>query len=105
MAVLEEAKKVHPEAQFWLKADGCDLIEALGESVDGNWSGDVDLDDGEVSEQHSKYTHRLSQLDRLCKDITLDSNREKSSAELKNELSQLHKDLEFISKCKHTLTR
>ena len=40
--VLEEAKRVHPNAQFRLKADGCDLNDTLGESVSGNWSGDID---------------------------------------------------------------
>ena len=69
--MLEEGKRVHPNAQWWIKADGCDLVEVLGESVDGDWSGDVDLNDGEVARQHSEYTDRLSHIEDLCKDLTM----------------------------------
>ena len=95
--MLEEGKKVHPNAQWWIKADGCDLLEVLGESVNGDWSGDVDLNDGKVAEQRSEYLGRLSHLEDLCKDLT---NRDECSSELSDELSQLHKDMEFVSKRK-----
>ena len=83
--MLEEGKRVHPNAQWWIKADGCDLVEALGESVNGDWSGDVDLNDGEVARQHSEYTDRLSHIEDLCTDLT---NRDECSSELGGELSQ-----------------
>ena len=59
VSVLDEAKQAHPNDQWWLKADGCDLVEALGESVHHIWSGDEDLNDGEVARQHSQYMHQL----------------------------------------------
>ena len=92
--MLEEGKKVHPNAKWWVKADGCDLIVALGESVNGDWSGDVDLNDGDLAEQHSEYLARVSHIEELCKDLT---NREECSSELNGELC---KDIEFVSKRK-----
>ena len=29
-AILDEAHKVHPNSQWWIKADGCDLVSGLG---------------------------------------------------------------------------
>ena len=59
---VSEAKQAHPNAKWWLKADGCDLVEALGESVHHIWSGDEDLSDGEVARQHSQYMHQLERI-------------------------------------------
>ena len=39
MEVLREAKRVHPDAWWWVKADGCDIVGGLKESI---WSGDID---------------------------------------------------------------
>ena len=94
IAVLEECKKAHPIAQWWIKAD---LLEALAESVNGDWSGDVDLNDGKVAKQYSEYRGRLSRLEDLCKDLT---SRDECSSELSDVISQLHKDMEFVSKRK-----
>ena len=38
-----------------LRADGCDLVSGLGESVQQVWSGDVDLADGKVQKMHDAY--------------------------------------------------
>lgn len=53
--MLDEAHKANPDASWWLKMDGCDLVEGLGESVDQMWSGDVDLADGALQELNSKF--------------------------------------------------
>ena len=42
IAVLDEAARTHPGVWWWVKADGCDLVEGLGESVNLVWSGNVD---------------------------------------------------------------
>ena len=34
--------------KWWIKADGCDLVKGLFESTKGEWSGDVDLNSGNV---------------------------------------------------------
>ena len=49
-SVLEEAAHAHPNAWWWIKADGADLLSGLGESVKGEWSGDVDLNDSGFTE-------------------------------------------------------
>jgi len=51
-AVLDDTAKYHPDAWWWLKADGCDINPGLKESVKRQWSGDVDLDDGLLQKQH-----------------------------------------------------
>ena len=55
MEVLKEAKRVHPDSWWWIKADGCDIVSGLKESVKMEWSGDVDLNDGRVQELHKEY--------------------------------------------------
>ena len=49
----------HPTAWWWLKADGCDLVKGLKESVKLQWSGDVDLNDGQLQKQYEEYVSRL----------------------------------------------
>ena len=46
--VLDEARKHHPNAWWWVKADGCDLVSGLAESVSEIWHGDVDWNNGEL---------------------------------------------------------
>ena len=58
--MLDEAQKTNPDASWWLKMDGCDLVEGLGESVDQVWTGDVDLADGALQEKHKCYMERLT---------------------------------------------
>ena len=45
----------NPNAWWWLKADGCDLVKGLKESVKLQWSGDVDLNDGCLQKQYDEY--------------------------------------------------
>ena len=47
--MLDEAAKHHPNPWWWLKADGCDITSGLAESMRGVWTGDVDLNDGGLS--------------------------------------------------------
>ena len=62
MEVLKEAKRVHPDAWWWVKADGCDIVSGLKESVKKEWSGDVDLNDGSVQILHEQYLECLEFL-------------------------------------------
>ena len=63
MEVLKEAKRVHPDSWWWIKADGCDIVSGLKESVKMEWSGDVDLNDGRVQELHKEYKKCLQFVD------------------------------------------
>ena len=48
MATLDEASRLHPNARWWIKADGCDIISGLEESLRLEWNGDVDFGTSEV---------------------------------------------------------
>lgn len=58
-ATLDEAKKAHPDASWWIKGDGCDVVEGLGESTKKKWSGDVDLADGDLQQSYKSYMQQL----------------------------------------------
>ncbi len=45
---------MHPTAQWWLKADGVDIVSGLEESVTHTWNGDVDLGDRKLQEFYKK---------------------------------------------------
>ena len=44
---------------WWIKGDGVDMVSGLGESVRGQWSGDVDLNDGSLNSLYCKYKQQL----------------------------------------------
>ena len=62
-SVLEEATCAHPNGWWWIKADDVDLLSGLGESVKGEWSGDVDLNDGSTQQLYKSYRKQLDFLD------------------------------------------
>ena len=59
LSVLDEAAHTHPNCWWWIKTDGCDLVSGLGESVRGEWSRDVDLNDGAVQKLYTDYRQQL----------------------------------------------
>lgn len=61
----DEAHKGNCDASWWLKMDGCDLVEGLGESVDQVWTGDMDLADSVLQEQQRHYLDRLKFVSNL----------------------------------------
>lgn len=54
--VLDQAVKVLPHVHWWIKADGVDVVSGL---CDGQWSGDVDLNDGSLQKLFEEYTYWL----------------------------------------------
>lgn len=90
LAVLDEAARSCPNSWWWLKADGCDLVKGLKESVKLQWSGDVDLNDGDLQKQYSEYKNRLQSVERAG--LVQDN----ACADFKSILQDLTKDLEFI---------
>ena len=58
--MLDAAARRSPNARWWMKGDGCDLTEGLKESTHLRWSGDVDLDDGELQREYQHYRETLS---------------------------------------------
>lgn len=80
---------------WWIKGDGCDITAGLRESMRHDWSGDVDLGDGELPALYAEYMKRrvfiqsigLEGRDELW-DISIDLHS------LESELSQ---DIQFIT--------
>ena len=63
--VLDEVSAAHLYSYFWIKADGCDIVKGLNESVSGNWNGDVDLNDGKLQLQFDKYQQKLKFVENI----------------------------------------
>ena len=53
-------KEANPEASWWIKGDGVDVVKGLFESTKGLWSGDVDLDDAALKQKFREMCERLS---------------------------------------------
>lgn len=92
--VLDEAAIHHPEAWWWVKADGCDLVSGLAESVKGVWHGDVDLNDGDMKKQFDSYQSRLLEVKRLV--VSSTSGRVGLCTQLASHEYRIKKDLEFL---------
>ena len=82
--------KSHPTAWWWLKADGCDLVKGLKESVKLQWSGDVDLNDGQLQKQYEEYVSRLESVKKAGLVPECASN------ELTHILEDITKDLQYV---------
>lgn len=92
MHVLDEAAKQHPNAWWWLKGDGCDLVPGLGESTRLVWSGDVDLNDGKLQEAYKAYRERLDHVAQVQKKKPVDilSDLGKIARQLNEDVTFLH---------------
>lgn len=101
---LKTAKRCNPNGQWWIKADACNMRAGVMESMRHEWSGDVDLGDGQLPALHQQY---MAQLD-FVKGIGL--NRRQPSAQIVKDLTQLmttlQNDAEFLEDglCKSTDT-
>ena len=71
-----------------------DVVAGLGESLRLQWTGDVDLNDGELSKQYQLYRSRLAFVGSLIS----------TSTHLLDDLEKLHRelatDLAYIVKSK-----
>lgn len=72
---------------WWIKGDGCDLVEGLAESTQKVWSGDVDLVDGELQKSYDTYIKRLDFSSKIG--LPPRHHREAICADLKSILDQL----------------
>ncbi len=92
---MDQAALVHPSAQWWIKADGSDVVEGLKESVRGEWNGDVDLPDGKFQKQREEHMKRL----RFISDIGLEARH--STPNILDDLTrckaELLQDLTFVA--------
>ena len=93
MTVIEEAAKSHPNSWWWLKADGCDLNKGLKESARGQWSGDVDHNDGSLQKQFESYKSRLD----IAATIGLNGGKEVALKDLDKAKDEISKDLQYVT--------
>ena len=93
--MLDQAASVHPDAWWWIKTDGVDIVRGLGESMRGEWSGDIDLNDGSLKIMYDEHQKLLKFID--------DMGIVQSCyiTELKEVDELLLKDLIHITKCKN----
>lgn len=96
MESLDKAHRLLPNAKWWIKADGCDVISSLEESVTRSWHGDVDLGDGQCQLLHQEYIDRLEAVAQLA----LVSCRSSLINKLESLVHDLDKDLDFIHQSK-----
>ena len=62
---LGGACQLLPCSNWWIKADGADVINSLEESVKLEWNGDVDHGDGAWQKLHEEYCCRLKVINKL----------------------------------------
>ena len=92
MATLVEANQAHPLASWWIKADGCDIVSGLEESLRNEWNGDVDLGTGELQKLYDGYERRLKRIKSFA---TL--SPQEALGVLLQEKADLAEDLKFVS--------
>ena len=94
MHVLNTASKNAQEARWWIKADGVDVVKGLKESVKGEWSGDVDMNDGSLNKLFQEYQGRVE----AARKIGLEDRGAQQciEADLVETLGSLDSDLIFI---------
>lgn len=79
---------------WWIKADGCDILPGIGQSVSGIWSGDVDHNDGALQCQYNAYKHRLKCIQNLKMSST---NTREVGERMMQACSQVNQDLIFLN--------
>lgn len=94
---MTEAHKLHPDARWWIKGDGCDVVSGLEESVCLEWHGDVDFGIGELESMYSTYLKRLTDMDIFKSNVCLGENRAKIVGLLSTEQEQMKADNLFVT--------
>ena len=86
-----------PNVEWWIKSDGCDVVSGLTESVNHQWSGDVDLRDGRVQKQHADYLKRIELVNGL------NHQKQQRIDTLQTIKQSLQKDLEDLPEILYTV--
>ena len=85
--LLDSASKANPHAIWWIKGDGCDVVPSICESVNLKWSGDIDLNTGELQASYQAYRGRL----RFIAEIGLKTRQERCI--IVEDLKKVHQQL------------
>ncbi len=87
-----------PDAEWWLKADACDVTAGLMESVHGKWSGYVDLGDGALQQLKETLQSQLAEVEALG--LLSPRSIQLVLQQLRVLKSSLAEELDFITKGK-----
>ena len=77
--MLDTAHRCNPDCNWWLKGDGCDILSGLGESMRLQWSGDVDLNTGNLQREYEFYRSLLNFISSLSLNVSLPEDLQKCS--------------------------
>ncbi|XP_065893260.1 uncharacterized protein [Dysidea avara] len=91
--VLDKLAKMYPDVRWWLKGDGTDVVKGLWKSTLGEWARDVDLNDGNLQQQYTKYKCRMEEV----KGLGIGKSIEEIRSILSQEVAAIRIDLSFIS--------
>jgi len=47
---------LNPDAHWWIKGDGTDVVKGLWESVSGQWAGEIDINDGKLKQLYKEFS-------------------------------------------------
>ena len=64
-SVLRKAALSDQDVWWWIKGDGVHVVKGLGESVGGEWCGDVDLNDGILNQLFQDYRRLLEEASQI----------------------------------------
>lgn len=78
-----------------MKADGCDMVSGLEESLRNEWNCDVDLGTGELQTMYQMYLDRLKRISSM-----VTSSAQDALCVLLQEKIDLAEDLQFALQCK-----
>ena len=84
---------MYPDVRWWLKGDGTDVVKGLWKSTLGEWARDVDLNDGNLQQQYTKYKCRMEEV----KGLGIGKSIEEIRSILSQEVAAIRIDLSFIS--------
>lgn len=91
--MLEELVSLSPDARWWIKGDGTDVVKGLWQSASGEWSGDADLNDGKLRQQFKIFCQRKERINSIGMQESLEAIR----TELTSVVDAVKDDLHFIS--------
>ena len=93
-ALLNNIAKENPGGRFWIKADWCDVIKGLRESVRHEWAGDTDLGEGALQRLNDIYNKRRD----FCCKLGIGARKNVLTTDLGQLLAELDADLSFLDK-------
>lgn len=93
-AVIEQVAALNPNAWWWIKGDGTDVVKGLWESVRGEWAGDVDLNDGKLQHQQQIFQEQVFWAEGIG--LGNRGNLEQIKLDLNSALKNTVDDLDFI---------